>query len=129
MIENPKEEDNQVDEIGPGSFNSVVIMLAMGALEQLGIAPETKEGKTEPKPPNLQLARPLIDTLETLKEKTKGNLTKDEEALLDSVLLDLRLRYVKVRDETLQGGEETGKAASEKPETEDQAPKSRIILP
>ena len=129
MIENPKEEDNQVDEVGPGSFNSVVIMLAMGALEQLGVAPETTEGKTEPKPPNLQLARPLIDTLETLKVKTKGNLTKDEEALLDSVLLDLRLRYVKVRDQTLQGGAEAGEEESEKPPAEDQAPKSRIILP
>jgi hypothetical protein len=40
------------------------------------------------------LAKQVIDTLGLLQEKTKGNLDKEEEQLLRSVLYDLRLRYI-----------------------------------
>jgi hypothetical protein len=42
-----------------------------------------------------ELAKPMIDTLEILKEKTRANLTPEEVELLNSVLLDLRLRYLR----------------------------------
>jgi hypothetical protein len=38
----------------------------------------------------------MIDILGMLKEKTKSNLTREEQALLDNVLLNLRMQYVKV---------------------------------
>jgi hypothetical protein len=41
-------------------------------------------------------AKQVIDILGMLKEKTKGNLDKTEEALLDNVLYDLRIRYVQL---------------------------------
>jgi len=47
---------------------------------------------------NLEQARFLIDTLAILKEKTKGNLTKEEEALLDDALFNLRLMYVEEKN-------------------------------
>ena len=40
------------------------------------------------------MAKQTIDILGILKEKTEGNLTKDEEQLLDNLLHDLRLKYV-----------------------------------
>ena len=43
---------------------------------------------------NLDLARQNIDLLALLKEKTKGNLTPEEQTLIDNLLYDLRLRYV-----------------------------------
>ena len=60
-------------------------MLAMGKLEN----PITK--KTEK---NYDQARFLIDTIEIIKEKTKNNLSPDEEKLLDESLFNLRMMYV-----------------------------------
>jgi len=45
---------------------------------------------------NLPLARQNIDLIALLQEKTRGNLTGEEERLLSQALLDLRLRYVEV---------------------------------
>lgn len=48
----------------------------------------------------LATARQLIDTLIMLEEKTKGNLTPDEQRFLHDVLNDLRITYVRVSDKT-----------------------------
>lgn len=53
-------------------------------------AREKRENITE----SLAGARQLIDTLAVLEEKTKGNLTDDENGLLSSALSELRIRYV-----------------------------------
>jgi hypothetical protein len=44
---------------------------------------------------NLPLAKQTIDLVGMLKEKTKGNLTSDEEKIVENLLYDLRMRYVK----------------------------------
>ena len=49
---------------------------------------------TKKKERNLPLAKQTIDILGVLQEKTKGNLTKDEEQLIENLLHDLRLKYV-----------------------------------
>ncbi len=76
----------------PVTFSTFVLSLNMTALIHLGEIPnpETNERQV-----NLALARHTIDTLDMLKEKTKGNLTHDEEQLLESVLYELRMRYIK----------------------------------
>jgi len=43
---------------------------------------------------NLQFAKRLIDILETLQVKTRGNLEEDEKRMLEDILADLRLNYV-----------------------------------
>lgn len=53
----------------------------------------------------LQGARQLIDTLVVLQEKTKGNLTGEEEELLSSSLSELRIRYVGLANRVSAGGE------------------------
>jgi hypothetical protein len=40
------------------------------------------------------MAKQTIDILGILKEKTVGNLKKEEESLLDNLLYDLRIRYI-----------------------------------
>ena len=44
---------------------------------------------------NLEAVKQTIDILAILKEKTKGNLIEDEERLLESLLYELRMRYVR----------------------------------
>jgi hypothetical protein len=57
----------------------------------VGEAPSPETGAIEL---NLALARQTIDLVGMLEEKTKGNLTGDEERLIGQILFDLRMRYV-----------------------------------
>lgn len=74
------------------NFPTFVISLNVSALYHLGAVedPETKQKKK-----NLPMAKQTIDILSLLEEKTKGNLTEDEEKLLKNILYDLRIIYVK----------------------------------
>jgi hypothetical protein len=45
------------------------------------------------------LAKQTIDMLAMLEEKTKGNLTDDEEKILTNILYELRMLYVKTTSE------------------------------
>ncbi len=73
-------------------FSTFVLSLSTSALVHLGELPDPI---TNAKEVNLQLAKQTISIIEMLKEKTKGNLTKDEESLLDNVLYDVRLKFIK----------------------------------
>ena|SRR5580658_2344577 len=72
-------------------FATFVLSLSHSAVLHLGEAPHPETNKIER---NLTLARQTIDLLGVLEEKTKGNLTGDEERLLTQVLFDLRMRFV-----------------------------------
>jgi hypothetical protein len=63
----------------------------------LGEVPHPDTEKVER---DLPLAKQNIDLLGLLEEKTKGNLTGDEERLLHQVLFDLRMRYVELTKKT-----------------------------
>jgi len=74
------------------TFSAFVYSLSTSVLVHLGEIPEPVTDKMEK---NLPLAKQTIDILGILQEKTKGNLTPDEENLLNGFLYDLRMRYVK----------------------------------
>jgi hypothetical protein len=74
------------------SFAAFIYSLSTSALVHLGEIPEPI---TEKMDKNLPLAKQTIDILGILQEKTKGNLTQEEENLLNNFLYDLRMRYVK----------------------------------
>ncbi len=73
-------------------FSTFILSLSTSALVHLGELPDPV---TNEKGSNLQLAKQTIGVIELLKEKTKGNLTGEEEKLIDTVLYDIRLKYVK----------------------------------
>jgi hypothetical protein len=73
-------------------FYTFIFSLGSSAFIHLGDAPHPETG--QPVKPDLALAQQTIDLLAMLKEKTKGNLTSEEEKFLDTLLLDLRLRFV-----------------------------------
>lgn len=74
-------------------FATFVMSLSHSALMHFGDTPHPEDGKTEK---NLPLAKQTIDLLGLLEEKTKGNLTGDEERLLTQLLFDLRMRFVEL---------------------------------
>jgi len=59
----------------------------------MGNMPNPQTNKPEQ---NLPAAQQMINMLGMLKERTRGNLTPEEQALLDNVLFSLRMQYVKV---------------------------------
>lgn len=74
------------------TFASFIMSLGTSVFMHLGDIPNPETGKAEP---NLPLAKQTIDLLGLLRQKTQNNLTLEEERLFDSLLADLRLRYVK----------------------------------
>src|SRR5215831_2316322 len=72
-------------------FSTFILSLATSAFYQLGQLPHPDTQKTEL---NLPLAKQTIDMLGMLQAKTRGNLSHDEDRLLENVLYDLRLKYV-----------------------------------
>ena len=96
-----KEADHspgKTDEKDPGvclpeiNFPTFIMSLNASALVNLGIIDNPADGKKEI---NLALAKQTIDILCLLEEKTRGNLSKDEESMLKNILYDLRIIYVK----------------------------------
>lgn len=75
----------------PIDFSSFIISLSSSVLISLGEIPhpDTNE-KTE----DVCFAKQTIQILEMLQEKTRGNLTEGEQELIDSILFDLRFKYV-----------------------------------
>jgi hypothetical protein len=91
-----KEKQQDKTSRGPlpeGNFAALISMLTTQALFALGLL--QVKGQEERKP-DLELAKYNIDMLQTLEEKTKGNLTKEEEAVLANTLNELRMGYVRV---------------------------------
>jgi hypothetical protein len=72
-------------------FIEFVLMQAQQIALMLGQIPGP-DGK--PMEPNLPVARIFIDQLEMIREKTRGNLSKEEDDILNKVLADLQLAFV-----------------------------------
>ena len=107
-IENPATDHPQADSgeasaeeripLPPASFEFLMLSLRTQAELQLGLI---HFGTEEEKPkPDFNLARHSIDLLAVLREKTKGNLTLEEQRLLENSLTELRFRYVQALEES-----------------------------
>ncbi len=75
-------------------FSTFVLSLGTTALYQLGVMNDPESGDlAEPDP---LIAQQTIDTLEMLRDKTRGNLNEEERNLIDSLLYELRMRFVEL---------------------------------
>ncbi len=81
-----------VEEMPQADFHYLVVFLGTQALLCMGEQPDSAAGEKFEK--NLPGAKHAIDLLGVIQEKTKGNLDDDESQLLESLLYDLRMRYV-----------------------------------
>jgi hypothetical protein len=77
--------------VGGPSFLDLVGTLQFGAMAHLGMI-QTPDGKRPPV--NLPAAKDSIDILVILQEKTKGNLTSEENEVLGEGLYHLRMAYL-----------------------------------
>ncbi len=96
-----KPEDRSADKAAVGDegsplptidFSTFILSLSTSALYQLGLVPDPETGQK--REPDRLIARQTIDTLEMLHEKTRGNLDPGELKLFDSLLYELRMRFV-----------------------------------
>lgn len=78
------------------NFSSFLLSLSSSSLLHLGEIADPQSGE---KKKDLALAKQSIDIISLLKDKTKGNLTQEEENLLDHLLYDLRMRFVKASEQ------------------------------
>lgn len=82
-------------------FSTFVISLASTAQMSLGAVPHPETNQTSV---NLPAAKQMIDILALMQEKTKGNLSEQESSLLEQVLFNLRIHYVR----TAEGQKKSG---------------------
>jgi hypothetical protein len=81
-------------------FLQLVLMLQAAAMQHLGKLKHPESGAVER---NLEAARSVIDMIDMIHVKTKGNLTEEETRLLSQVLQELRLNYVDEVQKDQQG--------------------------
>lgn len=94
--ERPDQEEGEaadVDDMQPMRFDIFVLSLNTSALIHLGQSPDGQgSGRVD-----LPMAQQTIDILGLLEQKTRGNLTGEEERLLRDILFDLRMRYARAK--------------------------------
>ena len=102
---------SETDFLPPATFEFLVLSLKMQAEVQLGLMYFGEE-KDRPEP-NLPLARHSIDMLALLLDKTKGNLTTDEQRLLENAVTELRFRFVYISEQPAKPAAETATSAED----------------
>lgn len=99
-VDKDKASENTEDGIKApeATFGLFIYGLMMEAMIALG---EAENPITKKREPNAAHAKFVIDTLDMLKSKTKGNLQKEEEEMLEGILYELRMRFVSMRSKDL----------------------------
>lgn len=81
-------------EIPKVDFSTFVLSIGTTALYQMGLVADPSSGETTAA--DSLVAQQTIDTLEMIREKTVGNLTDEERKLIDSLLYELRIKFVEL---------------------------------
>ena len=89
----PPPPQTQQELHGPVQLEHLIMSLVTTAMYQMGLA--VRPGEVAP-PPDLLAAQETIELLTILQQKTKGNLTKEEEQLLTNGLYELRMVFVEL---------------------------------
>lgn len=112
-VEEAEEGGGRAGPLPKGDLAALISMLTTQALFAMGLLQVKGQ---EDREPDLELARYNIDMLETLAEKTKGNLSREEDKVLKHTLNDLRMGYVQVarQADTGQGPEDGAQKADGK---------------
>ncbi len=88
------DDSGKISELPKIDFSTFLLSLSTSVLYQLGLVADPLTGQKAD--PDKMLARQTIDTIELLREKTRGNLEEDEEKLFDSLLYELHMRFVEI---------------------------------
>ncbi len=85
------------DPVASAHFQNLVLNLAQQAAAQLGAAKSPLTGQVEI---DIDAAQHIIDLLNALEQKTRGNLSREEREMLEGLIGDLQMQYVTVRSRT-----------------------------
>lgn len=85
--------DGSRPELPPANFDFLIYSLRLQAELNLGLLPFSDKQE-----PDFELASHNIELLAMLKEKTKGNLTMDEQRAIDNSVTELRFRFVQAKE-------------------------------
>ena len=94
--EKKKAEETRREPLPKGNFAALISMLVTQAFFAMGLLQVKGQ---EPKDADLELAKYNIDMLETIEEKTKGNLTEEEKKVLENTLSQVRMAYVQISEQ------------------------------
>ena len=113
MLRGTKKNKDEHEKSGlpEASFPSLILTLAAGALQYMGMV---ENPVTKGRDKDMKLAKHTIDTLRMLKKKTKDNLQKEEKELLEELLYDLKIKYVRAKGEEEDSKEPKGREQAEK---------------
>ena len=92
----------------PPTFEFLVFSLKTQAEMQLGLF---GLGEEKQEPPDLPAARHAIDLLAMIQEKTRGNLSLEEQRLIENSLTELRFRFIQVSEKMGSAGAESAPAS------------------
>ncbi len=87
-------EQRQSAQLPEVTFSTFIWSLFSSSLVHMGEAPDPSSGQTRK---DLALAKHTIDMIAMLKDKTKGNLSSDEQQMIDYILYEMRMKYLNVR--------------------------------
>ena len=91
LLPDASDHAHHAHQLPPADFSTILMTFSTQAMVSLGLIPNPMTNKPEIQ---LDLARHFIDMLAVLEQKTKGNLSSEESALLDKSLHELRMVYV-----------------------------------
>lgn len=94
MTQNPTEQKKEHSQHLEASFSILAMSIASSAAMAMGLAPNPQ---TQQISQDKSMARFNIDLLIILQEKTKGNLTGEEQKLVDAIINDLQLKYLSMK--------------------------------
>jgi len=114
-----KKDEQEKSVVPEASFPSLILTLAAGALQYMGLV---ENPVTKSRDKDMKLAKHTIDTLGMLREKTKGNLQKEEKKLLDELLYDLKMKYVRAK-----GKEGDSKESKEREQAQEVSSKKKEV--
>jgi len=106
-------------------FIEFVMMQAQNAALFLGQIPNPQTGQGEV---NLELAKMFIDQLAMIQEKTRGNLTNEETAVLRNTLSNLQMAFVEVSQQS-RGESPAASPTEASPAASEQAPTDAPSVP
>jgi len=92
MNDTRKKAEAQTGQMPEMNFATFIFSLNHSALVHLGAVKDPTSGDTAK---DLPMAKQTIEILAMLQDKTQGNVTEEEAKMLESILYDLRIIYVR----------------------------------
>lgn len=83
-----------MEDAGSIDFSTLILSFASAAMIGMGAVPDPMTGQIHR---DIDIAKQNIDIISLLKEKTKGNLTREEDELLSTILYELRMSFVQAQ--------------------------------